>query len=109
MDPTIDSERARKRIESVATTRRSFSFVAKASNATYSQNGLSAVCLPGCCSPLANFGKEGWPQPIVAKISQETLAEMIGTTRSRVSHFMNKFRKLGFIDYNGHLEITARF
>jgi CRP/FNR family transcriptional regulator, cyclic AMP receptor protein len=54
---------------------------------------------------LANFGKEGRPEPILAKISQETLAEMIGTTRSRVSHFMNKFRKLGFIDYNGHLEI----
>ena len=50
---------------------------------------------------LANFGKEGRPEPIVAKISQETLAEMIGTTRSRVSHFMNKFRDLGFIEYNG--------
>ncbi len=56
---------------------------------------------------LANFGKEGRPEPIVAKISQETLAEMIGTTRSRVSHFMNKFRKMGFIDYNGHLEIHS--
>ena len=54
---------------------------------------------------LANFGKEGRPEPINAKISQETLAEMIGTTRSRVSHFMNKFRQLGFIDYNGHLEV----
>jgi CRP/FNR family transcriptional regulator, cyclic AMP receptor protein len=54
---------------------------------------------------LANFGKEGRPEPILAKISQETLAEMIGTTRSRVSHFMNKFRRLGFIDYNGHLEV----
>ncbi len=54
---------------------------------------------------LANFGKEGRPEPIIAKVSQETLAEMIGTTRSRVSHFMNKFRRLGFIDYNGHLEI----
>jgi len=54
---------------------------------------------------LANFGKEGRPEPILAKISQETLAEMIGTTRSRVSHFMNKFRELGFIDYNGHLEV----
>ena len=54
---------------------------------------------------MANFGKEGRPEPILAKISQETLAEMIGTTRSRVSHFMNKFRKLGFISYNGHLEI----
>jgi len=50
---------------------------------------------------LANFGKEGAPAPMIAKISQETLAEMIGTTRSRVSFFMNKFRKLGFIDYNG--------
>jgi len=56
---------------------------------------------------LANFGKEGRPEPINAKISQETLAEMIGTTRSRVSHFMNKFRQLGFIDYNGHLEIHS--
>ena len=54
---------------------------------------------------LANFGKEGRTEPILAKISQETLAEMIGTTRSRVSHFMNKFRELGFTDYNGHLEI----
>ena len=50
---------------------------------------------------LANFGKEGKPEPVIAKISQETLAEMIGTTRSRVSFFMNKFRKLGFIEYNG--------
>jgi CRP/FNR family transcriptional regulator, cyclic AMP receptor protein len=56
---------------------------------------------------LANFGKEGKPEPILAKISQETLAEMIGTTRSRVSHFMNKFRKLGFINYNGHLEVHS--
>src|SRR4029450_5371537 len=54
---------------------------------------------------LANFGKEGSPQMISPNISQETLAEMIGTTRSRVSFFMNKFRKLGFIDYNGHLEV----
>jgi CRP/FNR family cyclic AMP-dependent transcriptional regulator len=54
---------------------------------------------------LANFGKEGSPQPISPNISQETLAEMIGTTRSRVSHFMNKFRKLGLINYNGHIEI----
>jgi CRP-like cAMP-binding protein len=45
---------------------------------------------------LANFGKEGTPEPMIAKISQETLAEMIGTTRSRVSFFMNKFRKLGY-------------
>ena len=54
---------------------------------------------------LANFGKEGRPEPILAKMSQETLAEMIGTTRSRVSHFMNKFREMGFIHYNGHLEV----
>src|SRR5213080_2687461 len=54
---------------------------------------------------LANFGKEGRPEPIVGKFSQETLAEMIGTTRSRVSFFMNKFRKLGFIAYNGKLEV----
>jgi CRP/FNR family cyclic AMP-dependent transcriptional regulator len=50
---------------------------------------------------LANFGKEGKPEPVIAKISQEALAEMIGTTRSRVSSFMNKFRRLGFIDYSG--------
>jgi CRP/FNR family transcriptional regulator, cyclic AMP receptor protein len=50
---------------------------------------------------LAHFGKEGVPQTLVANISQETLAEMIGTTRSRVSFFMNRFRKLGFIDYHG--------
>jgi CRP/FNR family transcriptional regulator, cyclic AMP receptor protein len=56
---------------------------------------------------LANFGKEGRPEPLIAKISQETLAEMIGTTRSRVSYFMNKFRKAGFIDYNGHLEVRS--
>jgi CRP-like cAMP-binding protein len=54
---------------------------------------------------LANFGKEGEPEPILAKISQETLAEMIGTTRSRVSFFMNKFRQLGLIEYNGHIEV----
>ena len=56
---------------------------------------------------MANFGKEGRPEPITAKISQETLAEMIGATRSRVSHFMNKFRQLGFIEYNGHLEVHS--
>jgi CRP/FNR family cyclic AMP-dependent transcriptional regulator len=54
---------------------------------------------------LANFGKDGSPQPISPNISQETLAEMIGTTRSRVSFFMNKFRKLGFISYNGKIEV----
>jgi CRP/FNR family cyclic AMP-dependent transcriptional regulator len=56
---------------------------------------------------LANFGKEGKPEPLIAKISQETLAEMIGTTRSRVSFFMNKFRKLGFIEYNGGLKVHS--
>jgi CRP/FNR family cyclic AMP-dependent transcriptional regulator len=56
---------------------------------------------------LANFGKEGSAQPIVPNISQETLAEMIGTTRSRVSFFMNKFRKLGFISYNGKIEVNS--
>jgi CRP/FNR family transcriptional regulator, cyclic AMP receptor protein len=54
---------------------------------------------------MANFGKEGRPDPVIAKISQEALAEMIGTTRSRVNGFMNKFRKLGFINYNGDLEV----
>jgi CRP-like cAMP-binding protein len=54
---------------------------------------------------LANYGNEGKPEPVLAKISQETLAEMIGTTRSRVSFFMNRFRKLGFISYNGHIEV----
>jgi CRP-like cAMP-binding protein len=56
---------------------------------------------------LSHFGKEGSPQPIVPNISQETLADMIGTTRSRVSHFMNKFRKLGLISYNGHIEVNS--
>jgi CRP/FNR family transcriptional regulator, cyclic AMP receptor protein len=56
---------------------------------------------------LANFGKEASPQPIGVTISQETLAEMIGTTRSRVSFFMNKFRKLGFISYNGKIEVHS--
>jgi CRP/FNR family transcriptional regulator, cyclic AMP receptor protein len=55
---------------------------------------------------MANFGKEGRTEPVIGKISQETLAEMVGTTRSRVSVFMNKFRKLGFIEYNnGNLEV----
>ena len=54
---------------------------------------------------LANFGKDSKPEPVIAKISQETLADMIGTTRSRVSFFMNKFRRLGFIEYNGKLEV----
>src|SRR5438105_14649879 len=56
---------------------------------------------------LANFGKESRPEPIIAKISQETLAEMIGTTRSRVSFCMNKFRKLGFIEYHGKIEVRS--
>ena len=56
---------------------------------------------------LANFGKEGKPEPVIAKISQETLAEMIGTTRSRVSFFMNRFRKMGLIEYNGQLRIHS--
>jgi len=56
---------------------------------------------------LANFGKEGKPEAVIPKVSQETLAEMIGTTRSRVSFFMNKFRRLGFIEYNGTLEVHS--
>jgi CRP-like cAMP-binding protein len=56
---------------------------------------------------LANFGKDGRPEPVIAKVSQETLADLIGTTRSRVSHFMNKFRNLGFISYNGGIEVHS--
>jgi CRP/FNR family cyclic AMP-dependent transcriptional regulator len=56
---------------------------------------------------LAHFGKDGKPEPVIAKISQETLAEMIGTTRSRVSFFMNRFRKMGFIEYNGGLHVHS--
>jgi CRP-like cAMP-binding protein len=56
---------------------------------------------------LANFGKEALPEPVISKISQETLAEMVGTTRARVSFFMNKFRKLGFIEYNGELKVHS--
>ena len=56
---------------------------------------------------LANFGKEGAPEPVIPKISLETLADMIGTTRSRVSFFMNKFRKLDFIHYNGGIEVHS--
>ena len=57
---------------------------------------------------LANFGKEGTqPEPVIAKLSQQTLADMIGTTRSRVSFFMNKFRRLGFIEYNGGLHVNS--
>jgi CRP-like cAMP-binding protein len=54
---------------------------------------------------LAQFGKEGEPETVIPKISQETLAEMVGTTRARVNFFMNRFRKLGFIEYNGKLQI----
>jgi CRP-like cAMP-binding protein len=56
---------------------------------------------------LSNYGKEGKPIPVIPDITQEMLAEMIGTTRSRVSFFMNKFRKLGFISYNGTLEVHS--
>jgi CRP/FNR family transcriptional regulator, cyclic AMP receptor protein len=56
---------------------------------------------------LANFGKEGKPEPVVPKMSQETLAEIVGTTRSRVSFFMNRFRKMGFIKYNGGLQVHS--
>jgi CRP-like cAMP-binding protein len=56
---------------------------------------------------LANFGKEGKPETVIPKMSQETLAEIVGTTRSRISFFMNKFRKLGFIEYNGKLEVHS--
>jgi CRP/FNR family transcriptional regulator, cyclic AMP receptor protein len=56
---------------------------------------------------LANFGKDGKPEAVIPKISQETLAEIVGTTRSRVSLFMNRFRKMGFIDYNGGLEVHS--
>ena len=56
---------------------------------------------------LAHFGKEGEPEPVIPKISQDTLAEMVGTMRSRVSFFMNKFRKLGFLDYNGGLHVHS--
>jgi CRP/FNR family cyclic AMP-dependent transcriptional regulator len=56
---------------------------------------------------LANFGKQGKPEPVIPKVSQETLAEIVGTTRSRVSFFMNRFRKLGFIEYNGGLEVHS--
>jgi CRP/FNR family transcriptional regulator, cyclic AMP receptor protein len=56
---------------------------------------------------LAHFGKEGKPETVIPKISQETLADMVGTTRSRVSFFLNKFRKLGFIDYDGELRVHS--
>ncbi len=63
--------------------------------------------LARCLLLLANFGKEGLPEPIIANVSQEMLAEMIGTTRSRVSFFMNRFRKLGLISYNGKIEVHS--
>jgi CRP-like cAMP-binding protein len=56
---------------------------------------------------LAQFGKEGAPETVIPKISQETLAEMVGTTRSRINFFMNRFRKLGFIEYNGKLTVHS--
>ena len=56
---------------------------------------------------MANFGKEGKPERVIAKLSQETMAEMVGTTRSRVNVFMNKFRKLGFVDYNGDIKVHS--
>ena len=56
---------------------------------------------------LANYGKDDSPEAVIPRISQETLAEMVGTTRSRISFFMNKFRKQGFIDYNGHVEVHS--
>ena len=56
---------------------------------------------------MANFGKEGKQELVIPDISQETLAGLVGTTRSRVSFFMNRFRKLGFIDYNGGLEVHS--
>ena len=56
---------------------------------------------------LAHFGKEGAPQTVIPKVSQETLAGIVGTTRSRVNFFMNRFRKLGFIDYNGGLKVHS--
>ena len=56
---------------------------------------------------LANFGKEGKPEPVIAKISQEILAQMVGTTRARVSFFMNKFRRLRFNEYNWGIEVNS--
>jgi CRP/FNR family cyclic AMP-dependent transcriptional regulator len=63
--------------------------------------------LAGVLLLLAHFGKEGKPEGAIPKISQETLAKMVGTTRSRVSFFMNRFRKLGFIATNGELEVHS--
>jgi CRP/FNR family cyclic AMP-dependent transcriptional regulator len=55
---------------------------------------------------MANFGQEGKPEPVITKVSQEVLAEMVGTTRSRINTFMNKFRQLGFIEYNGEMKVN---
>ena len=74
-------------------------------NYTFPQGMLSRP--KGALARNANFGKAGRPEPIIGKISQEILAEMVGTTRSRVSFFMNRFRKLGFIDYNGTIEVHS--
>jgi Crp-like helix-turn-helix domain len=71
-------------------------------SSTQPKNGL-----PKCCCCWLTLARKARPQPIIADISQETLAVMIGTTRSRVSHFMNKFRQLGFIDYKSHLEVHS--
>jgi CRP/FNR family cyclic AMP-dependent transcriptional regulator len=73
----------------------------------FADHGASEKRLARTLLLLANFGKEGAPEPVLAKISQETLADIIGTTRSRVNFFMNKFRRLGLIDYNGHIECTV--
>jgi CRP/FNR family cyclic AMP-dependent transcriptional regulator len=69
--------------------------------------GYFAICIDSTNTLLSHFGKEGTPEPVIAKISQETLAEMIGTTRPRVGVFMNKFRKMGFIEYNGGLHVHS--
>jgi CRP-like cAMP-binding protein len=66
---------------------------------------VSFAAWPVHLRPLSNFRKEGKPEKIVPKISQEDLAQMVGTTRARVNHFMNKFRNLGFIDYNKNLQV----
>jgi CRP/FNR family cyclic AMP-dependent transcriptional regulator len=62
---------------------------------------------PGVCYFLAHFGKGGHPEVVIPKISQGTLAEMVGTTRSRVNFFMNTFKKVGFVRYNGGLEVRS--
>jgi hypothetical protein len=77
----------------------------RGSGAVRHQHPVYVDLLPPCNAACP--ANDGEPKQVIAKVSQETLAEMIGTTRSRVSHFMNKFRKMGFIDYNGHLEIRS--